>query len=752
MSACMISASTFLQETGAAGVWVTAAGIVFSAVLIGALILYRRRYRAALQERRNTAELIENLHDGIYRSSLDGHQLAANRALVRLNGYENEAEMLASVNDIATEWYVDPDRRAEFRDILNRDGRVEDFVSEVYRHKTRERIWITESARIVCDPKIGKPLYYEGSVREITETIKRRQLEEQIQKLTSQLPGGLFQFRRNPNGSYSVQYLSHGFGRVIGLPEERSILTTAQFVDLIVREDRPAYFRSLTSSRRSLSPWDHEFRVRTPGGESRWLRIVAKPEQDEGAITWHGYLMDISARKKQAMEIEELAYFDPLTRLPNRRMLRDRTAAAIACARKRGRVGALLFIDLDNFKNLNDSQGHHVGDQYLMQVAERLRECTGEYGIVSRMGGDEFVIMLEDLADELPEGSRHALAVADRALSALRDTFVLGPVHHRGSASIGVVTFDGSESGAEELVRRADIAMYEAKSGGRNGISLFDPASLELESQRFRLLNDLRAAISGDQLALHFQPQVDREGHVCGAEALLRWRHPELGNIPPGIFIPLAEHCGLIHEIGDFVLARAIAALARWQRNPATSHIRLAVNISVQSFANATFVPDLTRLVQEYGVDASCLTLEFAENVMARDQERTAARMAELKKLGIRFSLDDFGTGYSSLIHLKKLPFDELKIDGGFVADIETRESDRALVRTILAMATTLGLTAVAEHVEDDKQRIFLHLFGCEIFQGLLYSAAMPEEEFLAFTSARNVPAEAETAYIRRPA
>ncbi|MGN6767217.1 MAG: PAS domain S-box protein, partial [Rhizobiaceae bacterium] len=218
MSACMISASTFLQETGAAGVWVTAAGIVFSAVLIGALILYRRRYRAALQERRNTAELIENLHDGIYRSSLDGHQLAANRALVRLNGYENEAEMLASVNDIATEWYVDPDRRAEFRDILNRDGRVEDFVSEVYRHKTRERIWITESARIVCDPKIGKPLYYEGSVREITETIKRRQLEEQIQKLTSQLPGGLFQFRRNPNGSYSVQSLSHVLGRVIGLP------------------------------------------------------------------------------------------------------------------------------------------------------------------------------------------------------------------------------------------------------------------------------------------------------------------------------------------------------------------------------------------------------------------------------------------------------------------------------------------------------------------------------------------------------
>jgi diguanylate cyclase (GGDEF)-like protein/PAS domain S-box-containing protein len=748
----MFSISTFLPETSGVALWVAAAGIVLSAALVAALMGYRRRYRAALRERMNTAELIENLHDGIYRSSLGGRQLAANRALVRLNGYDSEAEMLASVNDIATEWYVDPNRRAEFRDILTRDGRVEDFVSEVYRHKTRERIWITESARIVCDPKTGKPLYYEGSVREITETIRRQQLEEQIQKLTDQLPGGLFQFRRSPNGSYSVEYLSGGFGRVVGFPEGMRLLTTAQFIGLIVREDRPAYFRSLTASRRSLSPWDHEFRIHTPSGEPRWLRIVAKPEKVEGAITWHGYLMDISARKNQAMEIEELAYFDPLTRLPNRRMLRDRTAAAIACAAKRRRVGALLFIDLDNFKNLNDSQGHHVGDQYLVQVASRLRECAGEHGMVSRMGGDEFVIMLEDLAGRAAEGSRRALVVADRTLSALRDTFVLGPVHHRGSASIGVVVFDGSESGAEELVRRADIAMYEAKSGGRNGISLFDPASLELESQRFRLLSDLRAAISGDQLALHFQPQIDREGRVCGAEALLRWHHPELGDIPPGVFIPLAEHCGLIHEIGDFVLAEAIATLAGWQRNPATSYLRLAVNISVQSFANATFVPDLTRLVQEYGVDASCLTLEFAENVMARDQERTATRMAQLKKLGIRFSLDDFGTGYSSLVHLKKLPFDELKIDGGFVADIETRESDRALVRTILAMATTLGLTAVAEHVEDDKQRIFLHLFGCEIFQGLLYSAAVPEEEFLAFTIARNAPVETSAADIRRPA
>jgi diguanylate cyclase (GGDEF)-like protein/PAS domain S-box-containing protein len=748
----MISVSALPPETGYATFWFVAASLALSAVLIVALVFYRLRYRAAMRERMNTAEMIENLHEGIYRSSLDGHQLAANRSLVRLNGYDSETEMLAAVNDIATEWYVEPNRRTEFRDILQRDGKVEDFVSEVYRHKTRERIWITESARIVRDPATGRPLYYEGSVREITETVKRLQLEEQFQKLTSQLPGGLFQFRRSPGGSYSVQYLSSGFRRIIGLPEDSRLLTTAQFVDYILDEDRPAYFRALVASRRSLSPWDHEFRAHTPGVSVKWLRVVAKPEQDGGAITWHGYLMDISARKGQAMEIEKLAYYDPLTRLPNRRMLMDRTAAALACARNRGDVGGLLYIDLDNFKNLNDSRGHHVGDQYLCQVAARLRECAGEHGMVSRMGGDEFVIMLEHLAEAPLEGSRHAVAIAERTLAALRDTFVLGSIHHRGSASIGIVAFDGSESGAEELIRRADVAMYEAKGGGRNGISLFNPASLEQESRRFRLLNDLRTAISSGELALHFQPQVDRDGHVCGAEALLRWRHPEFGDVPPGVFIPLAEHCGLIHDIGDMVLARAIATLAAWQQNPWTVGLRLAVNISVQSFANATFVPNLVKLIEKHGVDASCLTLEFAENVMARNHERTAASMAELKKLGIRFSLDDFGTGYSSLAHLKKLPFDELKIDGSFVADIETRESDRALVRTILAMAVTLGLTAVAEHVEDDKQRIFLHLFGCEVFQGLLYSPALPETEFLAFAAARNSSPEGKEPDARRRA
>ncbi len=581
-------------------------------------------------------------------------------------------------------------------------------------------------------------MFYEGSVREITETVKRLQLEEQFQKLTSQLPGGLFQFRRDQGGSYTVVYLSSGFRRITGAPEDAAFRAPANFTELVFEDDKAEFFRSLARSRRNLGAWDHEFRLRAPQGEIKWLRIMAKAEKSDGAITWHGYLVDISARKKQEMEIEKLAYFDPLTGLPNRRLLMDRTAIALGKCGKNGRAGALLFIDLDNFKTLNDGQGHHVGDQYLVQVAERLRECVGEAATVSRMGGDEFVVLFDDIGPDPSQGTCQAMLAADQLLDALKKDFILGPVHHRGSASVGVVVFDGGESGAEELIRRADIAMYNAKAGGRNAVALFDPASLEMESKRFQLINDLRRAIAGNELALNFQPQIDREGLVGGAEGLLRWRHPELGDIPPSLFIPLAEQCSLIYEVDDFVLTSGIAMLAGWQRMPETRHLRLALNISVRSFSNAAFVPKLKSLVAHYGVDASNLTLEFAESVMARNLELTASNMAELKKLGIRFSLDDFGTGYSSLAHLKMLPFDEVKIDGGFVADIETRESDRTMVRTILAMATTLGLTAVAEHVENDKQRIFLHLFGCEIFQGFLYSPAVPESEFLAFVTAHD--------------
>ena len=295
-----------------------------------------------------------------------------------------------------------------------------------------------------------------------------------------------------------------------------------------------------------------------------------------------------------------------------------------------------------------------------------------------------------------------------------------------------MVVFDGQEKRPDELLKRADIAMYQAKGAGRNGVALFDPSTMDRETERYQLMSDLRAGLAEGQLDLHFQPLVSHEGAVAGAEALIRWNHPRLGMVFPDRFVPLAEQFGLNDELGRFVLQRGLETLAAWQRNPHTAHLGLAINVSVQSFATDEFVPELTRMIEHHHVDATKLTLELTEHVMAKDQVQIARRMADLKQIGIRLSLDDFGTGYSSLTYLKKLPFDEVKIDGAFVADIENGDSDRVLVKTILAMARTLGLTAVAEHVENVRQEAFLRAHGCDFFQGYLYSKAVPIEQFLA--------------------
>jgi diguanylate cyclase (GGDEF)-like protein/PAS domain S-box-containing protein len=728
----------------------TATGLLAASVpllvvlLVAATFYYRQLWIDAADDHRNSLELIEHLSEGIYRSSVDGRQLSANNALVKLNGYDSEAEMLAAVRDIGGEWYVEPGRRDEFRRILNAQGHVEDFVSEVYRHKTRERIWISESARMVRHKRTGKPMFYEGSVREITETVKRLKLEEHYQKLISQIPGGLFQYCRDADGSFRVLYYSDGFHRLTGLSRGAEAQDVGAFTRLIVPEDVDGYFQSLRECHRSFKYWDHEFRIRTPEGVEKWLRASAAPERVGDAVVWHGYASDISLRKRQEIKIKELAYFDPLTHLPNRRALLDRLSETLERAHASGRRGALLYIDLDNFKSLNDSQGHDVGDAYLVQVAQRLSACVAAGSLVARIGGDEFVVCIEDAGTSDADASALADRTAEAVLRALSQPHRIGPVEHQASASVGVVLFDGNEPRVDEVLKRADIAMYRAKASGRNAFAVFDPAATQDEQEQFRLHAELRAAIAEDQLRLHFQPQVDQFGRVVSAEALLRWYHPVQGIITPDRFIPLAERSGLINDLGRMVLDKGIAKLARWQADRETAHLRMAINISVKSFGSPDFIPHLRRLIDEYRVDASQLMLEFTEHVMAENQNATARKMHELKELGICFSLDDFGTGYSSLAYLRQLPFDEVKIDGSFVADIETRESDRALVRTILAMADTLGLAAVAEHVETAQQEALLRTFGCRMFQGYLYAPPLPADEFLV--RARTMPSLAHAA------
>ncbi len=424
--------------------------------------------------------------------------------------------------------------------------------------------------------------------------------------------------------------------------------------------------------------------------------------------------------------------------MPNRRLLSERIATALASCVQTGRRGALFFIDLDNFKSLNDTKGHDVGDKYLIEIADRLRRCLGQNDTVARMGGDEFVVVLKDLGPDEATAASRAIITANQVLSALRSPFALADINYASAASLGVVLFDRNEVRVDELLKRADIAMYRAKASGRDAMALFDPSWMAGENEQFTLLGELRKAIAENTLELHFQPQVDRAGQIVGAEALLRWHHPVLGDISPERFIAVAEQNGLIAAVCKQVLRTGARTLAAWQASPATANLRLSLNVSVQTFAATDYVGDLRSIIDEFAIDPSRLTLELTEHVMAKDPDLIAGRMRQLKALGIRFALDDFGTGYSSLSRLKALPFDEVKIDGNFVSDIERSESDRTLVKTILAMSGTLGLATVAEHVRTAEQEAFLHAFGCDYFQGYRYGRAMPAKAFADMVSARS--------------
>ena len=722
-----------VQFFGPAGAVVAAiSGLAVPVILGCATLRYRKLFLRSQGEQENSRALIDNLHEGIYRTSMEGSLIFANPSFVKLNGYEIEADMLSMARNIGDEWYVVPGRRAEFRAILDSKHAVEDFISEVYRHKTRERIWVTESARLVRDPRTRQPLYYEGSVREVTETVKRLELEELFSKLTGALPGAVFQCISDDAGRLVVSHLSPAFEQLCGLSASAVRAQPNLFHANIHQEDQHGYFKSFAEAAKALRRWECEYRYREPSGKEKWIHITAAPERSGATVCWHGYMYDISVRKGQEMKIEKLAFYDSLTGLLNRRALLTRLEDAFSARRNDGGFGALLFIDLDNFKTLNDSQGHHVGDEYLVQVAQRILNCIREGTIVARIGGDEFIVLIARIPGKREDADRAAGDIANRILQALRPNFQFGHVRHDASASIGAVVFNGSEVNSSEILKRADIAMYRAKNNGRNNVATYDPEAIAAETMQIKLANDLRDTIARGGLDLHFQPQIWRSGKIYGAEALLRWRHPELGIISPAQF-PLDQQPDLINDIDRLVLRKGIETLASWQRDARTAFLRLSLNISARSLLSSHFMQELSELLVAHGIDASALMLEITERVMTKDRALVAGKMHEMRKFGVRFALDNFGTGYFSLSDLKRMPFDAIKIAGNFVSDLQSSESDRTLVKTILAMARTLELESIAECVETDQQRIFLQLFGCNAFQGFLFSPALPSEAFHAF-------------------
>lgn len=474
----------------------------------------------------------------------------------------------------------------------------------------------------------------------------------------------------------------------------------------------------------------HDFEVQRMRQTDRpmWVAISGMPVFDEaGAFQgYRGTGRDISVRKRAEVEIERLAFFDALTALPNRRLLMDRLRQALEFSARRGTYGALFFIDLDNFKTLNDTLGHHMGDELLKQVAARLLQCVRSTDTVARLGGDEFVVMLEDTGAQPADATVIAESVGRKILQSLNQGFDLAGQPHRSSPSIGITLFFQHQDSLDEVLKRADLAMYQAKAAGRNTLCFFDPLMQATATARVELEAEMRRGLDRQEFLLYYQPVVDAQARMTGVEALMRWQHPLRGLVPPGEFIPVAEQTGLILSLGQWGLETACAQLVAWGAVPATQHLTIAVNVSARQFHHPEFSSRLLTLLRTSGANPCRLKLELTESLLLSDIEDAITKMNELRAVGIGFSLDDFGTGYSSLAYLKRLPLDQLKIDQSFVRDILSDANDAAIARTILNLAQSLDLGVVAEGVETAGQYEVLLRNGCKAFQGYFFGHPVP--------------------------
>ena len=457
------------------------------------------------------------------------------------------------------------------------------------------------------------------------------------------------------------------------------------------------------------------------------IHVLERATPEGGwVITYH----DVTDLRRANEEIEHLAFYDPLTGLPNRRLLLDRLGRAPVLSQRSGKVGALLFLDLDHFKDLNDTLGHEVGDELLQAVAQRLLANVRVADTVARLGGDEFVVMLSDLSTSTQEAAALAQRIGEKILRGLSEPYVLRGHTHQGAASIGATLFGASAQSAIELLRQADIAMYQVKARRGNALCFFDPKMQTAINDRAQLEADLRQALITQQLVLHFQPQATLQGEVVGAECLLRWQHPQRGMVPPGQFIAVAEESDLILHIGQWVLHSACTQLARWQEQPQWAHLQLSVNVSARQFRQSDFVHQVIETLQVTGARAHLLTLELTESLVLDNVEDAIDKMHQLRTKGVRFSVDDFGTGYSSLAYLTRLPLHQLKIDQSFVRNLGSRPSDDVIVQTIIGMGRNLDLEVIAEGVETEAQKAILAGHGCDLYQGYLLARPMPVADF----------------------
>ena len=525
--------------------------------------------------------------------------------------------------------------------------------------------------------------------------------------------------------------VNQAFTVITGYSAEEAIGKTPAMLDSGKHD--AGFYKRMAAALKQAHYWHGEIWNRRKNGDiyPEWLTISAVLNPT-GEVSHYVYsFFDISQYKAAEDKIEHLAFYDPLTGLPNRRLLHDRLHHVVSTSGRHLRYGALLFIDLDNFKVLNDTKGHTIGDMLLVGVAERLQACVREVDTVARLGGDEFIVLLENLHENVEIAASASESIGEKILHQLSQNFELDGYVYHSSASIGISLFCQQEVSAEELLKRADTAMYQAKSAGRNTLRFYDPAMQHALESRAALETDLRHALEQKQFQLYYQMQAYHNGQIISAEILLRWAHPQRGMISPMEFIPLAEETGLIVPIGQWVLESACAQLKAWESDVETAFLKLSINVSARQFHQDDFVDQVRKTVLESGIDPDKLDIELTESLVLDDINETIRKMEALREIGVRFSMDDFGTGYSSLAYLTQLPLDKLKIDQSFVRNIGVKDSDAVIVQTIIGMARNLRMEVIAEGVETEAQRIFLDKNGCPVCQGYLFGKPVPYEEFM---------------------
>ena len=632
--------------------------------------------------------------------------------------------------------FIHPVDRAEHATLMQRLGRGE---MQEYQHELRlirsdgSIIWVEETASSIGQGLRGQSLNL-GVVQDVTQRRRleqhHRENEERLRAVLQRLPVGL----AIVSEAGEIVYRNDRFVFTCGYTEADGIKVedfwALAYPDVTQRVQASNQLQMAKLRARALDGnlVPAEYQIVCRDGNSRTVEIGGVAMDGQYLIT----LEDLSQRKAAEEEIRYLAFYDLLTQLPNRRLLLDRLQQALSAGARRQRSGALLMLDVDNFKTLNETRGHDQGDALLRQVATRLRNAVDGAHTVGRQGGDEFVVVLEDLGEDPVQVAALAQEVGQTILRELRQPYVLDDgLDCHATVSIGATIFQGLDDTVDELLRRADLAMYQAKKAGRDTLQFFDPRMQQVVRERATLEQDLRTGLAQQQFELFFQPQVE-DGHIIGAEGLLRWRHPAQGFISPANFIPLAEESGLIVPLGEWVLRTACEQLARWSHDPAMAQMVVAVNVSPRQFYQAQFVDQVLAALALSGAPPSRLKLELTEGLLLTDIDDTIDKMVQLKQHGVGFSLDDFGTGYSSLAYLKRLPLDQLKIDQSFVRDVLTDPNDAAIAKTIVALGTSLGLRVIAEGVETEAQRAFLQDHGCHAWQGYLLSPPVPVAKFEA--------------------